>query len=230
MINIYNYYFAIIILAVIFFIISNKNPSILISIIIIIIIGFFYYTKINNYETKNKNDFENKIKTITDDIKNRTYTNDNNNFILNVFPSTLKYIRNNNYLLNLILNIRFIKIFDNARYTNIVIYIEKFLKVYIYMLSNRYDINVYYSTFIDLRKTIIKELYSCFLILPQKFIYVYNINPFKEIEKSIADFISYSNNMINTIKRYASQEKKIVYLEDVKYKPFNHNNNSFEVF
>ncbi len=98
------------------------------------------------------------------------------------------------------------------------------------MLSNRYDISTHFSSFIDLRKTIIKELYSCFIILPQKFIHIYNVNPFKELEKTIIDFISYSNNMINTIKKYASLEKKIYYLEDVKYKPFNHNNTSFEVF
>jgi len=227
---IYNYYFAILILALIYFIISNKNPSILISIIIIIIIGSFYYTRINTHHNEIKNKFENKIKTITDDIKDRTYVNNDKNFILNIFPSKLKYIRNDPYLLDLILNIRFIKVFDKTRYTNIVIYIEKFIKVYIYMLSNRYDINIHFQTFIDLRKTIITELYSCFIIIPNKLILIYNINPFKELEKSILDFISYSNNMISIIQKYASQEKKIVWLEDIKYKPFNHNNNPNEVF
>ncbi len=230
MINIYNYYFAIIVIAVIFFLISNKKPSFLISIIIIIIIGYFYYDKINIHNNKINDDFENKIKIINDDLKNRIYTNDNSNFILNIFHSKLTYIRNDKYLLSLILNIRFIKVFDNARYTNIIIYIEKFIKIYIYMLSNRYDISTHFSSFIDLRKTIIKELYSCFIILPQKFIHIYNVNPFEELKKTIIDFISYSNDMINTIKKYASLEKKIYYLEDVKYKPFNHNNTSFEVF
>jgi hypothetical protein len=36
--------------------------------------------------------------------------------------------------------------------------------------------------------------------------------------------------MIITIQNYAYKEKKIKYLEDTKYKPFNINNNNLEVF
>lgn len=98
------------------------------------------------------------------------------------------------------------------------------------MLGERYDINLYFTTFISLRTSIIKELYSIYLIVPDKFIYIYKINPFEEIKKSIKNFLSHSRKMIITIQNYGYKEKKIRYLEDTKYKPANINNNTLEVF
>ena len=71
-------------------------------------------------------------------------------------------------LLKIILNIRFIKQYDYEKYTNLINYFEKFYKIYIFILSDRYDIKQYFSIFISFRNKIIKELYSVFIILPQK--------------------------------------------------------------
>jgi hypothetical protein len=226
---IYNYYYAVIILAIIFFLISTKNISILVSIIIIIIIGYFYFNKIDDYNKSLESNFNNKINIIKNDIKDKEVFNDTNYF-LNKFPITIRYLRYDSYLLELILNIRFIKIFDNAKYLFIVGSIEKLMKLYIFMLGDRYDINIYFSSFISLRTSIIKELYSIYIIVPNKFVYIYKINLFEEIKKTIHNFISHSRKMIITIQNYAYKEKKIKYLEDTKYKPFNINNNNLEVF
>lgn len=98
------------------------------------------------------------------------------------------------------------------------------------MLGDRYDINLYFTTFISLRTSIIKELYSIYIIVPDKFIYIYKINPFDEIKKTIYNFIKHTREMIIIIQKYAFNQKGIKYLEDTKYKPFNINNNSLEVF
>ena len=126
--------------------------------------------------------------------------------------------------------IRFIKIFDNAKYLFIVGTMEKLMKLYIFMLGDRYDINIYFTSFISLRTSIIKELYSIYIIVPNKFVYIYKINLFEEIKKTIQNFLSHSRKMIITIQNYAFKEKGIKYLEDTKYKPFNLNNNNLEVF
>jgi hypothetical protein len=216
---IYNYYIAILILAIIFFLISNQKLNILIAIIIIIIIGYFYLNKIKDYDDNNKLADKNIIASINTDIKERQYIS-NENYFLKKFSNEIKYLQKDKKLLDIILNIRFIKRYDSSKYTNIVLYIDKLYKIYIFILANRYDIKNYFNTFILLRNTIIRELYSIYIVLPVKMKYYYGFNSFDELKKSIADFIEYSRKMITILERYGYQEKEVYYLSDTKYKPY----------
>jgi len=218
----YNYYIAYIILAFIFFLISNKNIQILISIIIIFIIGYFYFNKIKQYDTINKNNEINIINSLNTDIKDRQYVV-NDNYYLKKFPDKIKYLYKDKKLLDIIINIRFIKKYDYDKYTNIIYQIDKLYKIYIFILADRYDINIYFSTFLLLRNSIIKELYSIYIILPMKMKFFYGFNSFEELKKTIINFINYSRKLITIIERYAKQEKNIHYLEDTKYKHFDGN-------
>lgn len=223
----YNYYFAILILALLFFIISNKNVSILLSIIIIIIIGYFYFIKINEYNVDVKTSFNNNILKLNEDIKDKEHIIDEN-YIINKFPIELRYLTNDKILLELILKIRFIKIFDNAKYTKLLLLLEKFMKIYIFMLADRYDINDYFSTFIQLRQSIIKDLYSIYVVIPMKLRYIFNVNSFDTIKETIKEFMKHSRKMILIIENYAFKHKGLYYLQDTKYKPYE--KNDLEVF
>ncbi len=224
---IYNYYFAILILALIFFFISNKNTSILISIIIIIIIGYYYFSKINIHNENLQSNFTNKIKTLSNDIQNKPPVFDTN-FYLKKFPEGIRYLKNDKYLIELILNLRFVKVFDDAKYSKLLLLFEDFMKVYIFMLGDRYDIRDYFTTFLDLRLGIIKELYGIYVICPIKIKNIYGINTFETIKTTINDFMKHSRKMILIIEKYAYEKKGIYYLQDTKYKPFEKNSN--EVF
>jgi hypothetical protein len=72
-------------------------------------------------------------------------------------------------------------------------------------------------------------MYGIYVILPVEMKYYYGFNSFDELEKSINDFMKYSRNMIKILERYGYQEKKVYYLKDTKYKPYE-NNNINEVF
>ena len=218
----YNYYVAIIILSIIFFLISNQKLNILLAIIIIFIISYFYFNKINNYNDNNKLTDKNLIVAINNDIKERQYLSDVNYF-LKKFPNEIKYLHKDKDLFNIIINIRFIKRYDSSKYTNIIFYIDKFYKIYMFILADRYDIKKYFNTFLILRNTIIKELYSIYLILPLKMKYYYGFDSFNEIKISIENFIEYSRKMITILERYGYQEKKIYYLTDSKYKAYENN-------
>ena len=224
----YNYYIAILIISFIYFIISYQNLNILVAIIIIIIIIYFYFNKINNYDDNNKLNFKNIINTINNDISYRQHLN-NDNYYLKKFPKGIKYFHKDNKLLEIVLNLRFIKLYDKEKYTNIILYIDKFYKIYMYILNDRYDINKYFNSFIDLRTTIIREMYSIYIILPLKMNFYYGFNSFNELKKSINDFMEYSRKLITIIERYGHQEKKIFHLDDSKYKPFN-DKNKYDVF
>ena len=220
---IYNYYFAILILAIFFYLISNKNPSILLAIIIIIIIGYYYLNNIYKYNDELKTTYENKIKLIENALKNRKEINISD-YIFKSFPNEIKYLNQDNYFIELLLNIRFIKIFDQSKWGALILLFEKLMKYYIYMLSDRYDIKIYFQTFLNLRTTIIKELYSSFVIIPQKLKYIYNLNPFEELEKTIKDFIRHSRKMVIIIEKYGFLNKDIYYLQDTQFKPYDNNN------
>jgi hypothetical protein len=224
---IYNYYFAIFILALFFFFISTKEISILLSIIIVIIIGYYYFTKINDYNEGIKTNFKNKINKLNGDIKNHQSIIDDN-FEISKFPMELKYLNNNKNFIELLLKIRFIKIYDDAKYTKIILLLENFMKIYIFMLANRYDINDYFSTFLQLRQSIIKELYSIYIVIPMKLKNIYNVNSFDTIKEVIENFIKNSRKMILVIENYAFKYKGLYYLQDTKYKPYEKNN--LEVF
>lgn len=224
----YNYYIAILIISLIYFIISYQNINILLAIIIIIIISYFYINKINDYDNINKSNLKNIINTIDKDITPRKDLNINN-FYLKKFPKGIKYLQKDKTLLDLILNIRFIKLYDSEKYTNIVLYIDKFYKIYIYILADRYDINKYFNTLIDMRNSIIKELYSMYIILPLKMKFYYGFNSFTELKKTINNFMEYSRKLITIVQRYGFHEKNIHYLDDIKYKPFD-NKNKYDVY
>lgn len=213
----YNYYIAILIISLIFFIISINEVKILLSIIIIIIIGYYYYNKIIEFDNVNIQNQNNIIKSINDDIKNRKYVN-NENFYLKKFNKNIKYLINDKVLLDIILNIKFTMKYDYEKYTNIINYIDNLYKIYMYILANRYDIRDYFTSFLSLRDTIIKEMYSIYIILPMKMEYYYGFNSFNELKKSINDFINHSRKLIIVLERYAKLEKNIYYLEDSKYK------------
>jgi hypothetical protein len=219
----YNYYIASLLLAIIFFLISTKNVNILISIIIVIIIGYFYFNKIYEYNDLNKTTKVNLIKNLNSDIKDRKFTNDNV-YYLKKFPNKILHLDKDETLLKIILNIRFIKRYDYEKYTNLINYFEKFLKIYIFILSDRYDIKQYFSIFVSLRNTIIEEMYSVFVILPQKMKNNFGFNSFDELKKSIQEFIIYSRKLITILERFGYYEKKVYYLEDTKVKPYEYNN------
>lgn len=223
----YNYYIGILIISLIYFIISYQSLNILLAIIIIIIISYFYINKVKDYDDNNKTNFKNTIKTINNDISFRQHLN-TNNYYLKKFPKGIKYFFKDHNLLSIVLNLRFIKLYDKEKYTNIVLYIDKFYKIYMYMLIDRYDISKYFNIFIDMRNNIIRELYSIYIILPIKMKFYYGFDSFTELKKSINDFIIYSNKLITIIRRYAFQEKKLYHLDDIKYKPFD--NNKYDVF
>jgi hypothetical protein len=215
----YNYYVALMILAIIFFLISKQNLSILLAIIIIIIISYFYFNEIKHFDDNNKLNEKNIITTINNDIKDRQYLSDENYF-LKKFPNEIKYLQKDKELFSIIINIRFIKRYDKSKYSNIVLYIDKFYKIYMFILADRYDIKKYFNTFLILRNTIIKELYSIYIILPMKMKYYYGFDSFNEIKKSITKFIDYSRIMITVLEKYGYQEKKVFYLNDSIIKPY----------
>lgn len=123
--------------------------------------------------------------------------------------------------MDIIININFTKKFDKEKYTNIILYMDKLMKIYMYILSDRYSIYIYMPIFIELRNKIIEIFYSLYVIIPQKLTHTYGFETYDEIKKSLNNFKIYSKEMITIIEKYGKINKNILYIEDTKYKPYN---------
>jgi hypothetical protein len=214
------YYIAILILAIIYYLISKNKDNILLSIIIVIIIGYFIYNYIQKILLIKKEDKKNEIKYINKNVSGDE-TTISKNYTVNVIPKDIRYLVKDEKLVKMIININFVKKFDKGRYVDLINIMDKYMKIYIYILSDRYKIEEHFTQFIDLRYNILEILYSYYVITPDKLKYVFGVNPLEELKKTIIEFTGYSRNMIGILENYGKIEKKVKYLDDTLYRPFN---------
>jgi hypothetical protein len=222
-----NHNYSLILLAIIFFIIVKLNVQVLLSVMIII---FFYMNIKENIAVnaiKNKDEKIAKEEKLTKDIENIEQINSNNIYTYNHKNKNIKYMKENEEFINVIYNIRFIKKFDETRYNNIIINMNKLMKIYIYILSDRYEINSYLPIFNDIKDNILELLYSIIFVVPDKFKHIYGFNPYQEIEKSTKDFILKYNIMLKVLINYGNIEKKYPHINYEKYKPYEKNKDNY---
>ena len=218
--NIEFIYISILLLSVIFFIFSRSSLPFLIAAVIVILLSYyvlqFYRNKIKRDEIEQK-DFSSRIdKDITDrkEISNKTVS-------LSVVPKSLKFVKKSDKLIEILTNLNFIKKFDKTRYSDILINTNELMKIYIYVLSDRYERINGLTSFVDMRDQIIELLYSIIMIVPENMKHSYGFKPYDEIEKSINDFIETSREMLEVLEKYCTIKQNEVYIPDTKYKPYN---------
>lgn len=115
----------------------------------------------------------------------------------------LKYLEQNPELKGIALNLRFTRIFDKARFSDLLIHMDKLQKVYMYVLAGRYKPTQYIPIFKDLRTSTSEILYSFTMVVPQGLKHTYGIQPYKELEAGIAKFNVATRTMINVLYNYA---------------------------
>ena len=166
-----------------------------------------------------------KEKTLKSEVANIKEIN-TNNFVMNKDNKTInnvKHLVKNKEFVNIIYNIRFIKKFDKTRYTNLIIYMNKLMKVYIYILSDRYDINMYLPIFNDIRNDILEYFYSLIFVIPDKFKNIYGFDPHSEIDKSLSEFREKVKDMLTILTNYGKIGMKKEYINMEYYRPYEKN-------
>ena len=221
--DIFNRYsYIIIILAILYYFLNKNRSSVLLSIIIIIIAFYYFNNHIKENEDKYKTDTIKKEEKIIGEVKDIVELS-TNNFYINKNDKNIKYLIKNKEFMDILFNIRFIKKFDKTRYSNLIIYMDKLMKIYIYLLADRYDINTYLPIFTDIKNSIIEIFYSLIFVIPNKFKHIYGFDPQIEIDKSLSDFRIKVKDMLTVITNYAKISKQNVYVNNDKYIPYEKN-------
>ena len=216
------YSYILIILAVAYYILSKNTSSILIT--IIIILAAFYY--INNYIKENEVQFKaadtKKVEKIRSEVKDIVEVA-TDNFYINKNSKNVKYLVKNKEFMDILFNIRFIKKFDKTRYSNMIINMDKMMKIYMYILADRYDTNTYLPIFADIKNNVLEIFYSLIFVVPNQFKHIYGFDPQTEIDKSLSAFRNKTASMLTVITNYARIGKQIVYINNDKYVPYEKN-------
>jgi len=126
------YSYIIIIMAILYYILSKNKSSILLSIIIIIIAFFYFNYYIKENDIKFKTDAIKKEEEIVKEVKDIVELSIDN-FYIQKNNKKIKNIIKNKEFMDILFNIRFIKKFDKTRYSNMIIYMDKLMKIYIYI-------------------------------------------------------------------------------------------------
>jgi hypothetical protein len=215
----YSYlYIYLFILALIYYIINNFTTNVLISIIIIIIISYFINLKINNDIANDKYEENKVINDLNKNLENVNTINLQNYNTGGKVPKEFKYLVKDDILIDIIDNIDFLKKFNKTLYVDILVTLDKLMKIYIYILSSIYSPIKYLSTFIDLKYSVIELLESIKLNVPIKSKYTIGFNLHEYVDKTILLFKLRTRKMLTILNNFSKYEKKIIFLEDTDYK------------
>ena len=117
--------------------------------------------------------------------------------------SKLRFLSRNPELSTIAGDLRFVRVFDKARYGDLLLFMDKLQKTYMYILAGRYEVQSYVGTFQDLRESVSEILYSLYFAVPSSFRHSYGFEPFPVIEKNIDHFRILSRKMLYVLENFA---------------------------
>ncbi len=216
------YYYIVILFAVLFYILSKHESPILLTIIILFAVFYYYNSYRKDNEAQFKADNSRKEDKIRDEVKDVVEL-DTDNFYIHKNNKDIKYLVKNKEFMDIVFNIRFTKRFDKTRFSNMIVNMDKLMKIYVYILADRYDANTYLPIFNDIKNNIYEIFYSLIFVVPNQFKHIYGFDPQTEIDKSLSDFRKKIKDMLTVITNYAKIGKQKVYVNNDKYAPYEKN-------
>lgn len=212
--------------AIVFFQIQQANVQTLLSILLITLWGMILWYYLQQRELPREQPVATAILDKENDTRLEVPEIASTNYYVKTAPKKgLKYLKNNDTLLKIAKNLIFVKTFDAQKYQEMLVYMNSYQKVYMYILAERYLCKSYVPTFLDLRQNILEIMYQYYIVVPKDFKHIYGVSPYKEIDKSIKDFIKLSRTMIEILENFCRLELKEHYFPPTLPMPNNEENN-----
>lgn len=130
------------------------------------------------------------------------------NYYLNKFTDKPIHLMQNKTLVRIVKDLAFIRMFDRPRYQDLIMHLDRYQKIYIYLLAGRYQFDSYIDTFRDLTNDILQVMYSFYFITPESMKHVYGLNSLKTIENSVQRFTALSRRQLDVLEVYGRREYK----------------------
>ena len=220
--------FGIVFFSILFFQIQQAEMKTIMSMLLItlwIVAGWFYL----QYKNKQIDTQEKKeIKVVEDQHEKRLKTPEiatTNYYVKSANKKGLTYLKKNDTLLTICKDLIFVKTFDEQKYQDLLIYMNHFQKVYMYILAERYPCKSYVPTFVDLRQNILEVMYQFYIVIPKTFKHIYGVNPYEVIEKNIHLFLKLSRTMLQVLENFCRLDLKEFYFPETNPMPFDKKQN-----
>jgi hypothetical protein len=203
----------------IFFQLSFAKKQTILSLILMTILGFVGYHYL--YKINEKKIANNKIDTtfFNDEIKDRNEVNIEQFFIKKFPTKKLKFFLKNKDLVEIAKDLIITRVFDKARYADLLNLMNSYQKVYTYILGERYEPVSYISIFIDLGNAILENMYSIYFVVPVVLKHVYGVYPNQIIDKNIKLFTNLHADNIEILKSFTKKQLSYPYFPETDPKP-----------
>ena len=205
---------SILVLAIFFFNFQKADLKTLLSLLLITIWGIILWFYLNQKVTDKKKDNSLTEVIIDNDHKDMSTIPEMNSDIYSVKSVPNKgwiYLKENKTLMDIVQNIIFVRTFDKEKYKSLLVYMDQYQKVYMYILAERYPCQSYIGSFLDLREKILEIMYQFYVVVPGQFKHIYGVDPYKTIEENIELFIKLSRTMLEVLENFCKLDLKEYY-------------------
>jgi hypothetical protein len=175
-------------------------------------VGYMYLRNVatnDNVKTKEGLDMFEKDGSVW-----RREANSDSVFVATFPKKGFRFLKENGELQQIAKEVLLCRMFDRARYSDLLLHMDQYQKVYMYILDGRFQVRQYVPIFFDLRTSILEILYSMYFVVPEKTRHVYGVEPHKSIAVSIERFMALSQTMASILRSYSKKTIKEPYFPD----------------
>lgn len=195
-------YWELILFAILFSLLVLLKTEALLSVIVLIILYIIYRYYTQQYARDNPD----VVRSYVDkDISDNGY----------------RFVERDNDFITMLRLLEFTKRYDQTKFSNLLEKLDAFVKTYVFLLADRWKIDLLMPDMYSLRLQILDILYSYYLVLPVRMRHVFGFRPLDRLREVIDLFDRRSKEMIGVVRLYAKHEKGIVHLEDYTVAPYN---------
>jgi hypothetical protein len=187
--------------AVVFAFLASRSTNTILALLVLMIALFAYIVKKPDEKTESAATEE----RLALDITGRRETGSANYYVPKF--AKLRFLPENAELVEVARDLRFVRIFDKPRYADLLLMLDRFQKVYMYILGERYPCRSYVPTLMDLRDSVAEILYGLVFAVPEAFRHTYGFEPGPVIEGNTERFMRVSQRMVETVKGFCAEKE-----------------------
>ena len=135
------------------------------------------------------------------------------------------HLRMNKELEAIVHSVRVVRMFDRARYQELMLTLDQMQKTYMYVLGRRLPHTVGVPSFFDQRDRVFELMYSFYLVTPRKLKHVYGVQPFERLQEAIERLFKATDTMTSVLRNFVRLELKQPWAYDAFVVPANRMSN-----
>lgn len=203
----------------IFFQLSYANKQTILALILMSILGMVGYRYLYYVDQKKQSENKDDTTFFNDEIADRKEVSVEQYFIKKFPNKKLKFFLKNSDLIQIAKDIMILRMFDKARYSDLLNLMNSYQKTYMYILGERYEPVSYVPIFIDLGNAILENMYSIYFVVPVVLKHVYGVYPNEIIERNIEKFTKIHADNIEVLKSFTKKQVAYPYFPETDPKP-----------